>query len=112
MLEENTLKGLEIWVLIALIVVSYIVGYFIQVREYNVKFDIWEFIIGLISSFIFSTITYFIVFKWINIGVRIGATVLSSLRAYSVMKYIFSKDGENVFVKIFKKKILKENGDN
>ncbi len=113
MLNKEYLEGIELGVMLALVLGAYVVGMIIQLRENKErKFDLWDWILALLSSLIFSTITYFIVFKWINIGLRIGATVFSSLRAYAIMKFIFSNDGESGFIQLFKKKVGFGNANN
>lgn len=113
MLNKDTLEGIELSVLIALVLAAYIVGMVIQVRDKEIKIDRFDWVLSFMSSFIGATITYFGVFSWVNQGIKIGFTVLASLITYPIFKFIVSKKGRDGFIQLFKNKIgIKEEKKN
>jgi hypothetical protein len=92
---------LEHKVLIGLYLLSYFFAMFIQVKDpkTNVKFSDW--VLAFVASFIGATIAYFIAFKWLNVGFRMGVTILASLVSYRTLTFIVSSDSQEAFAKGF-----------
>lgn len=92
---------LEHKVLIGLYLLSYFFAMFIQVKDpkTNVQFSDW--LLALVASFIGATIAYFIAFKWLNVGFRMGVTILASLVSYRTLKFMVSSESQDAFAKGF-----------
>lgn len=104
-LNEELLKGLEFHVLIVLFLLTYILSIAIQIRENNVKFKVADYFISFLSSLTGATIAFFATSVLDNIGFRIGFTILASLISYRIIRFIVSKEGQEEFLRIFRKRI-------
>lgn len=92
---------LELKVLVGLYFLSYFFAMFIQVKDpkTNVQFSDW--ILAFIASLIGGTITFFIAASWLNIGFRMGVTILASLVSYRTLKFMVSSESQDAFAKGF-----------
>ena len=88
-------------VLAGLYLLSYFFAMFIQVKDPNVKVKLSDWLMAFVASFIGATITYFIAVNWLNVGFRMGVTILASLVSYRTLTFMTSNQSQNAFAKGF-----------
>lgn len=93
-------------VLICLYLLSYMGAMFIQIRDPETEVTLSDWFLGFLTSVVGGTITYFIALNWINVGLRMGITIIASLVSYRTFKFIVSKEAQDEFAKGFWKGLV------
>ena len=88
-------------ILVFLFVLSYFGAMFIQIRDPKAEVKTADWLLGFLTSVVGSTITYFMVSTWTNVGTRMAATIIASLVSYRTFKFIVSNEAQEDFARGF-----------
>lgn len=99
---KNMVFTLEHKILIIMYLITYPVAMFIQVRDPDIKVDFGDWILSFFANLIGAALIYFIVEKYLIMGVRFVITVFLSLYTYRIFKFILSKDSQEDVVRGFR----------
>jgi hypothetical protein len=93
--EKNFLVSSELPVLFTVFVLSYFMAMIIQVNDPHSDVRPLDWVLGLICSSIGGIIAYYSALYWMNIGFRIGVTIIASLYGYPIFKLIASRKSQS-----------------
>lgn len=89
-------------VLLILCLLSYSLNMIIFLKDETTKTRISDWILNLASTFIWTTVAYYTAITWLNIGFRMGLTIIITMIAPDLTKLIADRE--------FRKEIIKAIG--
>jgi len=91
MFKEYALQ-FEDELLLFLCILSYSLNMIMMVKEKNVKTNIGDWMLNLVSTFLWAPVAYYTAITWLNIGFRMGLTITITMLSPDITKLILNRE--------------------